>query len=131
MNKNNSMDHLLNLVFEKVDFINLVKGIKYLIIFKAKCQSMIDIGIFDKYEEIDINLFYVPEETAHFINITCIEDNSHSYKLKNTSYYDLNTRNFFRIIPQKERIQKAMEQRALNTILRNITGDNLFNINYN
>ena len=126
MNTNlNLMDHL---VFEKVDFIKLVKGIKYLIIFKAKCQSMIDIGIFDTYQPIDIDLFYVPEETANFINITCINDcNSHSYKLKNTSYYDLNTRNFFRIIPQKEKIQKAMEQRALNIILRNITGENMFN----
>jgi len=127
----NLMDHLLNhLVFEKVDFINLVKGTKYLIIFKANFQSMIDIGTFDNYEAIDIDLFYVPEETANFINITCINDvNSHSYKLKETSYYDLNTRNFFRIIPQKERIQKEMEQRALNIILRNLIGDNTFKYN--
>jgi len=120
------MNHL---VFEKVEFINLVKGIKYLIIFNfnAKCKSMIDIGIFDKY--IDTGLF-IPEKNAYFKNITCMnDDNSNTFKLKNTSYYNYKGRHFFRIISQKERIQKAMEQRALNIILRNITGDNTFKYN--
>ncbi len=116
------------LVFEEVNFINLIKGIKYFIIFKfnlnIKCKSMIDIGTFDKY--IDTGLV-ISEKTAYFINITCFDDNnSNTFKLNNTTYHPYKTRHFFRIIPQKERIQKAMEQRALNTILRNITGDNLF-----
>ena len=116
------------LVFEEVDFIKLVKGIKYFIIFKfnAKCQSMIDIGIFDKYIDTDL---VIPEKNAYFTNITCMDDKSNTFKLNNKSYYNYKTRHFLRMISQKGIIQKAMEQRALNIILRNITGDNLFKYN--
>ena len=119
---NNSLN---NLVFEEVNFINLVKGIKYLIIFNfnAKCQSMIDIGIFDKYIYTDL---VIPEKNAYFTNITCMDDKSNTFKLNNKSYYNYKTRHFLRMISQKEIIQKAMEQRALNIILQNIIGDNTF-----
>ena len=42
------------------------------------------------------------------------------------SIFYINPDNIFFLLNQKEKIQKAMEQRSLHIILRNITGDNTF-----
>lgn len=49
------------------------------------------------------------------------------FEIPNCSFkYFLPTRNFYQFVSQKKRIQSDMERRAVNTIMRNLIGDECF-----
>jgi hypothetical protein len=77
------------------------------------------IGTFIKYYEVPGSLGY---KVACFINISefnTMRKNTYNYNFnRDTQFYEV----------KKCQIQQAMEDRALNLILKNITGDEYFEI---
>jgi len=63
--------------------------------------------------------------TRFYITTTTIINKTKYYVSYESRFY-INPDHIFFLLNQKEKIQKAMEQRALNIILRNITGDESF-----
>ena len=121
------------LTFETVPFDKLVNNQKYLIIPDInngtntyEYTNEKKIGIFILYRTI----YYTGESTdiaAQFIetgfcngNIAIYDRNQYTY------YFKKSNRNYLKLNPKKKLIQQAMEQRALNIILRVIIGDNTF-----
>ena len=98
-----------NLTFKIVDFNQLIKK-KYYILIKCELQTIERTGNFVKYVEHDIafftNMYY---NSSPFYSI---------YLNKDDTFYD--------IIFQKEKIQNAMELRAINKILQRLIGDETF-----
>jgi hypothetical protein len=97
----NSIDHL---TFMPVNGGKLKNGEKYLIF----CWAIISSGIYIGYNG---NILWS--------NYTVIKTGYNQSLNWNVSFYKL--------IPTKEKIQQAMELRAINIILQNIIGDKTFN----
>ena len=100
------------LEFEQEHFYKLKKNTKYYIV--SICDF---IGTFEEYQN----------EIAVFRNVEKIISTIHSnsYCGYVTFAYKIE-RQFYKVKSQKERIQQAMEQRAITKILRKVTGDELF-----
>lgn len=99
------------LEFEQEHFYKLKKNTKYYIV--SICDF---IGTFEEYQN----------EVAVFRNVEKIISLSHSSYCGYVSFAYKIERAFFKIKSQKERIQQAMEHRAITKILRKVTGDDSF-----
>ena len=117
------------LKFKEIKYNELKKGVKYIILQQIesnkknkKFENKIYIGIFDGVSE------KYPNEITCWAN-THISYSSNKKKFFE-GYVELNKytfkRKYLTIDSQKEIIQNNMERRALNIILRNITGDITF-----
>ena len=96
--------------FEQEHFYKLEKNKRYYI--SSVCDF---IGTFECFEN----------DVAFFKNVEKIIPFSKSYCGYVSFVYKIE-RVFYKVKPQKDKIQQAMEQRAITTILRKITGDELF-----
>jgi len=102
------------LFFNEINFLQLTTGKKYYIKINIGNNTIERDGIFIKYED--------DSYSALFGNIT------YNYKSFGIGKIYLNNDDYFYDISyQKYKIQNAMEIRAINQILRKITGDETFN----
>jgi len=122
------------LIFEKVEFNNLVKDTKYIIKRHNKAYYT---GIFRK------NIIKGGDNVSEFYNISALYDmhymgerncyNANSVTgmryMGEISFYNDIHRTYYELDHQKEKIQEAMESRAVNKILQKITGDDTFKYN--
>jgi len=95
--------------FKNVSIDDLTVGKKYFIKFYVRGGYENRIGVFTKYVNnyfASFKIYYYGWELNYF--------------LEDTSY-------FYDYIYKKNKIQNAMELRAINQIIRNITGDETFN----
>jgi len=105
------MDYL---VFKEVGFIDLVKQTKYVI---KRNNWAYYTGIFSGYS-------YKSGYISHFYNAKDIRgEERYIWKI---DFYNEPNRTYHTIDKQKEKIQNAMELRAINIILRRITNDESF-----
>jgi hypothetical protein len=103
------------LIFEKVEFNNLVKDTKYIIKRHNKAYYT---GKFSVYS-------FCMGEISHFCDARDIS--GHETYVWKIEFYNDKSRTYHKIVQQKEKIQSAMELRAVNIILRSIIGDDTFN----
>lgn len=113
-----------NLLFEEISFLSLIPTTKYVINYYKKGTTCRDVGRFATYQSNG-------SITASFDRITCIYDSridnlDERYDLNKVDYYFNPYRKFYTVVPQKDKIQRAMETRALDKILQHITGDSTF-----
>jgi hypothetical protein len=112
------MEHL---VLKEVGFNNLKKGTKYII---KRCNEIHFIGNFNYYitnyeNSANFNNAYsINGTTKIFVCTLNFYDKKSRYEILNHKYY--------KVIYKKEKIQQAMELRAVNIILRSIIGDASF-----
>ena len=115
------------LTFELVVPNDLIKGQRYLItrnIIEETTFDEVDIATFEKFIPATHIWPSRNEEKVFFRNMVCFDENeTHNYKFG--SYY-YKSRYYYKMVPQKEKIQEAMESRALNAVLNNIIGDDSF-----
>jgi hypothetical protein len=112
--------------FKEIKYNELKKGVKYIILQQIeceknkKCNNKIYIGIFDGVSE------KYPNEVTCWCN-THISYSTNYNKKFFEGYVELNKytfkRKYLTIDSQKVIIQNNMERRAVNIILRNVTGD--------
>jgi hypothetical protein len=99
-------------MFIEVSACNLVKGEKYMI--HSSTVMAYHTGKFDKHEGWQCQLFY---DVVYYGSI----------KIRRGYVYMEPNRfrkiHYYALVPQKERIQQAMEQRALDTILKRLIND--------
>lgn len=112
------MEHL---VLKEVGFNNLKKGTKYII---KRRNEIHFIGNFNYY----IDNY---ENCANFDNAYSINGTLKTFVWK-LNFYDKKSRHkilnhkYYKVIYQTEKIQEAMELRAVNQVLRKIIGDASF-----
>ena len=118
---------------KRVHINDLRYGNKYFIDYLYKNYYIEYIGIFRK------NIIKNGDNVCEFFNVNAIYDmnfmgDQHFYNMKNvpmrymgeTSFYNDLHRNYYVVDFQKDKIQNAMELRAVNLILQRITGDTTF-----
>jgi hypothetical protein len=104
------------LSFVSINIDELVKGTKYRIeenLFNVK--ELIIVGIFNGYEE----KYLLWNKTFYFNNYNGYEVIIPKY-VESMRMDILHKRKFYKLISSKEKIQNAMELRAINLILQNI-----------
>ena len=97
----------MTLSFERISYINLINGKKYLIKIKPHIKGEWSqyIGTFDKIEENEIKFLRVKTNIS-------IRPKIAIHKTEPYNYFTLNS--------QKEQIQNAMELRAINKVLKRL-----------
>jgi len=116
-----------HLIFEEVSFDNLKHKEKYLILYNVNSYN---IGIFTMYNTRHVvhNSHSIrPIATFKYARFNIIQIENMYVEI--TRYFSKNFTKqvkFFKLNSKKHLIQEAMEQRALNIILRNLIGDNMF-----
>ena len=98
------------LEFEKIKYHHMIKEHKYIIIEHSPYITSKYSGIYK----------------GHDINNCEIWKNHRLLSIENTYYY-MNHWTYYNLVPKKYSIQDAMESRAINKILKKITGDDTFN----
>ena len=101
--------------FCQVNFFQLQKNKKYIVTEIYGIYNYV--GIFSHYQPGTINI-------AIFKKVNCINPVERNCGYVSFSYQI--GRKFYTIISKKKEIQQAMEKRALNKLLKKITGEDLF-----
>jgi len=104
-----------NTNMEQVNFYQLKPNHKYIVTDLHGAFHYI--GEFDHYRYSSIDM-------AIFENVVCINPIKRPCGYVNFSYSI--GRKFYKFVSKKKEIQQAMETRALNIILKMVTGDELF-----
>lgn len=116
-----------HLIFEEVSFDNLKHKEKYLILYNVNSYN---IGIFKMYNTRHVVHNYhstTPIATFKYARFNIIQiDNIYVEITRHFSKNFTRSIKYFKLNNNKHLIQEAMEQRALNIILRNLIGDNMF-----
>ena len=102
-------------MFIKVNSTNLVVGVKYALLMRADLFQYFTC-IFKGYEENVGRTFHYVK--SHY----CFENVDTYNEIRNLQGMDKNV-SFYVFVPKKEKIQQAMEQRALNKILKRLIND--------
>lgn len=100
---------------EQVNFYQLKPKNKYIV--SDLHGAFHYVGTFDHYR-------HSANDMAIFKNVICINPIKRPCGYVNFSYNI--ARKFYRLVSKKKEIQQAMETRAVNKILKMITGDELF-----
>jgi hypothetical protein len=107
----------MSLVFKETKFDKLEKGTKYIIKRYNKAYYN---GRFMGYR------YSLGKPVSMFEEVNDISKKKEIY-VWNLNFYDEHTRTYHNIVKQTEQRQNAMELRAINKLLRLITGDTTFN----
>ena len=111
---------LKHLFLCQVDFYDLKPGTKYVIEHYHFNTFFYYVGVFKEY--ICIKTYF--KKIADFDYVFYINDNKN---IGSMCCYNEYGKKYYIIIKQKQKIQLAMETRAINKILKHITGDDTFN----
>jgi hypothetical protein len=100
---------------EQVNFYQLKKNYKYIVTDLYGVFHYV--GTFDHYR-------HSANDMVIFKNVVCINPIERPCGYVNFSYSI--SRKFYTLVSKKKEIQQSMETRALNKIIQNIIGDELF-----
>jgi hypothetical protein len=119
--------NMSHLIFEEVSFDNLKHKEKYLISYNVNSYN---IGIFTMYNTRHVvhnSHSTTPIATFKYARFNIIQiDNMYTEVIRHFSKHFTRSISYYKLNNKKHLIQEAMEQRALNIILRNLIGDNMF-----
>ncbi len=114
--------------FVQVDEKTLIQGIKYKIVDNHPYYNRKYISVFNKYDIDQFNVKYLLWGKTIFIVeiVDPYSEISYVYKDMTMPIKGLYDRHIYKLVSSKEKIQCAMELRAVNIVLQNIIGDNTF-----